>query len=67
MAKKISDRMLDIRVNQRYVLRGNISAKDLDAHIKALPDLTDACEHLDLNEITKEDSDDGSNGTAIVQ
>ena len=73
MAKKISDRMLDVRVNQRYVKRGNISQKDLDGHIKTLPDLVDACEHLDLNESEEEETAaginvaSGSNGAATVQ
>jgi hypothetical protein len=41
MANEIELRYLDKRTQERYVARGVISEKDLEKHLKSLPDLTD--------------------------
>lgn len=55
MAKQpLSDRIMDQRVVDRYVLRGELTDKDLAKHLKSLPDLTDASEALNIEESAAE-------------
>lgn len=39
----IPAKYLDRRVIERYLKRGAVDEKELGKHLKALPDLTDAC------------------------
>jgi hypothetical protein len=61
----INPRMLDRRVSERYVKRGELAEKDLEKHLKALPDLADEAvpfeskfEARDHDDLDDEDDDD---------
>ena len=49
MAKKLSNKVLDVRVSERYIRRGVLSQKDLEGHIKNLPDLEGEYDVVDLD------------------
>jgi len=60
MAKKnLTGKILDKRVVNRYVERGDLSEKELAKYLKDLPDRKDASETLDLSE-----AEPGGNGEA---
>jgi hypothetical protein len=55
-------RYLDSRVSDRYVKKGVLSQKDLDAHLKALPDdeANSTLVQMDLHETELSSDDDSS-------
>ncbi|MFH1812015.1 MAG: hypothetical protein ABIJ09_24970 [Pseudomonadota bacterium] len=63
MAKIIPDKMLDVRVVHRYQARGQVSDKDLQSHLKNLPDLDGKYEEMHLEEFPIP----GGNGEAKPQ
>jgi hypothetical protein len=60
MAKTIPDKMLDVRVLHRYQARGQVSDKDLQTHLKNLPDLDGQFEEMHVEDLVQ----DGGNGEA---
>lgn len=64
MAKTIPDKMLDVRVVTRYQARGALSDKDLQAHLKSLPDLEGQYDEMHVEELAPHS---GGNGEAKPQ
>ena len=48
-------RHLDVRVAERYIQKGKMSREDFDAHLAALPDLADAAEEVDYDDLLKQE------------
>jgi hypothetical protein len=44
--KSIDPLQFDKRVMQRFVANGKMTSKELDSHLEALPDMTDACDDI---------------------
>ena len=42
------ERYLDVRVRDRYVAEGTITAKQVDKHLGDLPDSADVADYVDL-------------------
>jgi hypothetical protein len=65
MSTKEDARDWDVRLVDRRLRRGQLSRKDLDKHQKALPDVTDKSQPVDLSAARDDDDfDDGANGAA---
>ena len=65
MADTYETRMLDKRVTDRYLKRNELSDKELEKHLKALPDLEaealtieSTLESLDMDDEDEDDEDD---------
>lgn len=63
--KKIDPLQFDKRVMQRFVTSGKMTAKDLEAHLEALPDLADQCE--DIAEVVYEHFNEGESSERSEQ
>lgn len=50
MANELDPRHLDKRVSQRYIDRGALSQKDLEKHLKSLPDLADKADKVTVEQ-----------------
>jgi hypothetical protein len=46
-----SDKVLDRRVVDRYIRKGTLSERDLAKQLKELPDMANASEPLDLEDV----------------
>lgn len=53
--------LLDVRVRERYLKRGQLDAKELEKHLNELPDLADRCEPVSFPQPALDgDADDNS-------
>lgn len=70
MASAQNPRLFDIRTVERNVRKGMLSRKDLEKHLKALPDVADKAQAVhvdegrastmdDLDDLAGEDEDEG--------
>ncbi len=57
---KPTDRTYDVRTVERNVRKGTLSKKDLDKHLKTLPDVADKGQAIRVELITADDDDDPS-------
>ena len=64
---KEMERFLDVRVRDRYVDDGTITAKQVDKHLAGLPDSADAAEYVDLPIIGDRDEDEQDSAAAEAE
>ena len=54
------DRLLDVRVRERYLKEGNVSPEQVKAYLDGLPDSADDAEFFDLPKIGPEEEEETS-------
>jgi hypothetical protein len=59
MADTLENRLIDKRVVQRYVKKGVVDEKDLEQHLKKLPDLADQAVAVESEIEPGEGADEG--------
>jgi hypothetical protein len=63
MADQIENKHVDKRVVQRYVRKGIVEEKDLERHMKSLPDLAEQAVPVEASiEADELDGEDGAQG-----